>query len=275
MTLPLEDEFGDIIAKARFGQKRSLRSVALEASIAESVLASLENYERKPSREEVFALAKALGLNGERLYAIATGAYRPQPETRDGDENAQVIRLSTDTGMFTVHSYLLVCRTTRETAVVDTAANGRQVLEALRQRNLQPRFILLTHGHGDHIDEVDLVQRETCVPVIAGKKLETPPGVQEIKRLNDGDSIEFGRLRVVLRETPGHTPACVSFLSGRCVFSGDVIFAGSLGRGNHSYDAVLRSAKLLLSLPDDTRIYPGHGPSTTVGEEKANNPFFS
>lgn len=274
-SLPLEDEFGDIIGKARFGLKRSPRSVALEAGIAESVLTSLENYERKPSREEALAIAKALGLNGERAYAVATGAYHPKDEPSDGDDSAQVIRLSTDTGMFTVHSYLLVCRATGETAIVDTAANGRQALDAIRERGLQPRLILLTHGHGDHIDEVDLVQRETRVPVIAGKKLDTPNGVDQIERLDDGESVEIGQLRVSLRTTPGHTPACVTFVSGKSAFSGDVIFAGSLGRGNFSYDAVRNSAKnVVLSLPDDTRIYPGHGPSTTVGEEKAHNPFF-
>ena len=274
-SIPLEDEFGDIIAKARFGLKRSPRSVALEAGIAESVLTSLENYERKPSRDEAVAIAKALGLNGERVYAVATGAYHPKDETTDGDDDAQVIRLTTDTGMFTVHSYLLVCRATGETAIVDTAANGRQALDAIRERGLQPRLILLTHGHGDHIDEVDLVQRETRVPVIAGKKLDTPKGVDPIERLADGESVEVGNLRITLRDTPGHTPACVTFVSGKSAFSGDVIFAGSLGRGNFSYDAVRNSAKnVVLSLPDDTRIHPGHGPSTTVGEEKAHNPFF-
>jgi len=274
-SLPLEDEFGDIIAKARFGLKRSPRSVALEAGIAESVLTALENYERKPSREEAFALAKALGLNGERLYAIATGAYRPKDEPADGDETAQVIRLTTDTGMFKVHSYLLVCRATGETAIVDTAANSRQVLDALHQRRLRPRFILLTHGHEDHIAEVDIVQRETGVPVLAGRKLETPPGVDRMERLADGQSVAVGKLHVTLRDTPGHTPACVTFVSGKSAFCGDVLFAGSLGRGNFSYDAVRNSAKnVLFSLPDDTRLYPGHGPSTTVGEEKAHNPFF-
>lgn len=272
-TIPLEDEFGDIVAKARFGLKRTLAQVADAAGLTEETIRSLENYERAPTDAECRAIARAVGLNGDRLLAIANEAYRPRDETQEDD--AQVIRLKNYVGGMSVFSYLLVCRATGDVAAVDTAAHPDQILTTVQMKNLTPRLILITHTHADHIEGVDKVQKRWGVPVVMGEGTPAPAGVGACRHLPDGAEATLGRLRVVLRKTPGHTPYCVTFVAGNVALSGDLMFAGSLGRANHSYDAIRASVRdTLFALPDATRIYPGHGPSTTVGEEKANNPFF-
>lgn len=271
--IPLEDEFGDIIGKARFGLKKSVADVANAARVSEADLNALENYERKPTRAESDALARALNLNADRLWAVATGAYQPAAETSDGDDTTQVIRLRNDVG-FTVYAYLLVDRKSGDTAIVDTAAHPDQILAAIQAKGLKPRAILLTHQHADHIEGVDKLQKKTGVPVVAAKNAELPDTLENVVRLGDGETYDAGNVHVRLLETPGHTPGCAMYVTGNVAVSGDVLFAGSAGRGNYSYASVLSSIRdKVFRLPDSTRLYPGHGPSTTVGEEKAHNPF--
>jgi len=273
--IPLEDEFGDIIAKARFGLKRSTAHVALSAGVAEGALRSLEGYERQPSDREVAGIATALGLNADRLAAVVNGSWRPEDEPMDGDAQSQVVRLLNYVGGYPVFSYLLACRRTKQAVAIDTAADGEQVLREAQQRGLALQAVLLTHGHGDHVEDVAMVQERAGIPVVMGPTLPIPSGVQSMERIGDGETYSVGDVSIELRRTPGHTPDCVTYVSGKVAISGDVLFAGSLGRANFSYDAIRESVRTrLFTLSDDTRIYPGHGPSTTVGEEKAHNPFF-
>ncbi len=272
-SIPLEDEFADIVAKARLAQ--SPEEVAKAAGVSEQDLRALENYERQPTEHEARALARVLNLDADRLLAVANGTWSPAKETVDGDAQAQVIRLKNFVGGYPVFSYLLVCRDTQEAAVVDTAADPDQILDELRKRALTPKAIFVTHDHADHVEGLGQIQKSLGVPVVTGDGVEALRNVGEQVRLVDGETYRIGNLEVRLAKTPGHSAGCATFVAGSVAFSGDTIFAGSVGRPNHSYEAI-RSSILdkLFTLPDSTRLYPGHGPSTTVGEERAHNPFF-
>jgi hydroxyacylglutathione hydrolase len=274
-TIALEDEFGDIIGKARAGIGKSLADVAAEAGIDEADLTALESYERAPSVEENAAIAAAVGLDADRLYAIATEAWTPDEEPALVDADADVIRLQNFVGGYPVFSYILVCRKTKSAAIVDTAAAPEQVLEAVKEHGLNAQAILLTHDHADHVEGVDEVQRALNVPIVLGEEMGLPSGAGEHFRLGNDDTYRVGSLNVRLLTTPGHSKGCVTFVSGGLAFIGDLIFAGSMGKANYSFESSHASIVKLFALADATRLYPGHGPSTTIAEEKAHNPFLA
>jgi glyoxylase-like metal-dependent hydrolase (beta-lactamase superfamily II) len=102
-----------------------------------------------------------------------------------------------------------------------------------------------------------------------------PKGSRNFQIVKDGDELTLGNLRILCIETPGHTAGGISYLINKTLLSGDVIFAGSMGRANSSWQDLFNSiTQKVLRLPDATGIYPGHGPATTVGQEKEHNPFF-
>jgi len=274
-AIPLEDEFADIIAKARFGLGKTVGDVSKASGVSDGDIRALENYERPPTEAEVRAIAAAVELHPGRLLAIANDTWSPKEEAIDGDEHAQVVRLKNFVGGYPVYSYLLVCRRTGEVAIVDTAADAEQAMTAVRERKLTPTAILVTHGHADHVEGLDDIQSAFDVPVVLGEDLSPPPGVDDSVKLREGDTYSIGKLDVHLLKTPGHSAGCATFVAGSVALCGDVIFAGSVGRPNHSYPAIRSSiVDKLFALPDSTRLYAGHGPSTTVGEEKSHNPFF-
>ncbi|MBT3268910.1 MBL fold metallo-hydrolase [Candidatus Poribacteria bacterium] len=274
-AIALEDEFGDIIGKARAGRGKSLSAVAAESGVSEADLRALESYERPPSEDEANAIAEAVGLDGPRLYAIATESWAPDEEPALVDPAADVIRLQNFVGGYPVFCYILVCRKTRSAAVVDTAADPDKVLQAVKSAGLKPQAILLTHGHADHVEGVEQVQKTLGVPVVLSEDMGVPAGVGEHFKLGEGDTYRIGDLDVRMLKTPGHSEGCCTFVTGGVAIMGDLIFAGSMGKPNYSFEASMSSVEKLFELPDSTRLYPGHGPSTTIGEEKAHNPFLA
>ena len=274
-VIGLEDEFGDIVGKARAGLGKSLSAVAAGSGVSESDLRALESYERLPTAGEASAIASVLGLDANRLYDIATEAWAPAEEPDGVDPAADVIRIQNLVGGYPVFCYVLVCRKTKSAAVVDTAAAPEKVLAAVKRHGVTVSAILLTHDHGDHVEGVGRVQSELGVPVVFGDDMLAPAGVDEHFQLGDGDTYRVGDVDVRMMKTPGHSAGCVTFVSGAIAFIGDVIFAGSIGGPNFSFDASMSSVAKLFELPDTTRLYPGHGPSTTIGEERAHNPFLA
>jgi len=149
------------------------------------------------------------------------------------------------------------------------------VLAAVESHALNVQAILLTHDHADHVEGVGAVQKEFGAPVILGEDMALPSDVGEHFRLGESDTYRIGELDVKMMKTPGHSAGCVTFVAGGVALIGDLIFAGSMGKPNYSFEASKASVAKLFQLPDPTRLYPGHGPSTTIGEEKAHNPFLA
>ena len=274
METELEDELGDIVQKARDGKSFSQSDLAHAAGLSAQDIGRIERYEWIPEDQTVLKLADVLDLHGPSLLAIAGGKWVPEKETPDPGP-FDIECLNVFMGLYPVKCYLLICRETRATAVVDTGGNPEAVIKKARELNVKPEKILLTHAHPDHAGGLSQLDQAFQCPTWIDKREPSPSGSRDLRLGEEGDSIPLGKLKIEVIATRGHTPGGVSYRINRSVLSGDAIFAGSMGRANSSWPMLFNSIiKNLLTLPEDTRLYPGHGPATTVGEEKRHNPFF-
>jgi hydroxyacylglutathione hydrolase len=163
--------------------------------------------------------------------------------------------------------------------VVDPGAEPERILGEIAARTLDPSAILVTHGHVDHVGGVASVAKATGVRVYmpAGEadRLEAPPDVA----LEGGEQLEIGPFSVQVLAVPGHSPAHIAYLVEDVLLSGDVLFAGSVGRtdiAGSDPGQLDRTLRMLVEvLPPETRVFPGHGPATTIARERAANPFLA
>lgn len=276
--MPLEDDFSDILKKARTGQGLSVADVARMTGLPGGDVTALERGDRPRDRAEVRALAKALGLRAAPLEQIAIDKWEPvaqQPPTW-----IEIIHGSING--YGVQGYIL--HDNGEAVLIDTAYNASAMLEVLRNRGLTLVGICLTHGHADHADGIDQLLKHREVPVYLGpddvELLNWRPRAEVLAVPRGGQQIAVGRRMLHCLTTPGHTPGgmCYRVEDPRypVCFVGDTLFAGSIGRSNPSslYRTHLDSVRTrLLTLPPEYRLFPGHGPATTVEEELAHNPF--
>ena len=201
-------------------------------------------------------------------------------------------------GMMQTNCYLLGDPATRQAAVIDPGGDGHRIAGRLRELDLELAMILNTHAHFDHVLDAWLLKQELggdvflhaddqailedrmvglVAPLAATSK--SPRGSVD-HWLREGDRLQIGSLQLEVLETPGHTPGHVSFYlaAANVIFVGDTLFAGSIGRTDFpggSYEELIRSVKTkIFPLDEATVVLPGHGPETTVGEEKRSNPFF-
>lgn len=193
-------------------------------------------------------------------------------------------------GMFATNCYLVFCPETLKGIVIDPGSDGNKILDKIKEIKLDINCIVNTHGHVDHIGANGKLKEELKVPILLSEKdqeLYKNPGFglrlvlgkqpEPDKFITEGDNIEFGKCLLQIMETPGHTPGGMCLFDDKVVFCGDTLFAGSVGRTDlpgGSHPTLLRSInERLLKLPEQTIVYPGHGPATTIGEEIAVNPF--
>ncbi|MEE2986835.1 MAG: MBL fold metallo-hydrolase [Nitrospinota bacterium] len=274
MASALEDELGDIIQKARDGKSWGQTELARRVGLSTADIRRIEHYEWTPDDTAILRIAQVLDLHGPSLLAIARERWVPAPVIAD-PAPFDLVCLDVFMGLYPVKCYLLICRETRETAVLDTGANPEAIIKKAKELGVIPCMILLTHAHPDHAGGLSLLDRQFNCPTFIDKKEPRPSGSRDLHFVEDGQDLELGKLKIRVMTTPGHTPGGVSYVIGRSVVSGDAIFAGSMGRANASWLGLFNSITCkLLTLPDDFRLHPGHGPATTVGEEKQNNPFF-
>ena len=276
--MPLEDDFCDIIKKARTGRGLSVGDVARMTGLPGDNVTTLERGAHSPDRMQVRALTEALGLRPGPLEQIAIEKWEPvaQPPM------AWVERIQGSINGYGVQGY--VVHDSGEAVLIDTAYNAPAMIEFLSTHRLRLMGICLTHGHADHADGIDQILKFREVPVYLGTEdsdlLSWRPPVAQLKAPEHGQTITVGRLSVHCLATPGHTPGGICYRvdaeSQRVCFVGDTLFSGSIGRSNPStlYQTHLRSVRThVLGLRPEYRLLPGHGPATTVREELDHNPF--
>ena len=271
--MPLEDELGDILQKARDGKTWSQDDLVRATDLPKDDIQRIENYQLTPEDSVVLKLAKALDLDGPTLIDSAQERWEPKEPAVDPDFD--LVCLSVFMGEYPVNCYLVRCKATGETAVVDTGANPKTIINKAHEMGVRPNMILLTHAHPDHAGGLGELSDAFHCPTYIDHNEPKPKGSRNFKIVKDGDELTLGNLRILCIETPGHTAGGISYLINKTLLSGDVIFAGSMGRANSSWQDLFNSiTQKVLRLPDATGIYPGHGPATTVGQEKEHNPFF-
>ena len=248
MTTPLEDNFADIVGKARRGLGLPGGSLpALKADI------------RK--------LAASLGLRPDALLASARRSWHPQPTPAIHGLKC----FSTAYGEMKVNSYLVIDPATGEAAAFDTGTD----CSAMLALGVPIQQVFLTHTHRDHIADLEKLLRKTSAEAFVSER----DPLRGATNFADGATFHIGKLRVETRRTSGHavggTTFVVTGLERALAFIGDALFSGSMGGApRRAWDEALNGLRQqILTLPEETILCPGHGPLTTVAEEKIHNPF--
>jgi glyoxylase-like metal-dependent hydrolase (beta-lactamase superfamily II) len=271
----LEDHIGDIIRKSRQMTNVSEAAAAKAAGLALEELLALEDSGKIIKRPNFKALAPLIDLHPDKLERIANG-WLPRPP--DLSIFRELRWISTEGDGMTVHCYLVWDEVTREAALFDTGFDPSRVFKLIDDDRLLLKHLFITHTHADHIASMGAVQTKFPKMRLHTNAKSAPP--QHRNRPND--FIQLGSLRITNRDTPGHAEDGVTYVIGtwpedapHVAIVGDAIFAGSMG-GAKQFGALAKQKvrEQILTLPPDTLICPGHGPLTTVGQEKENNPFF-
>lgn len=270
MPLPLEDTLPDILGKAQRGLGLSDSAVAARAGLSVEAVQRLRagQFDAAATRQ----VAPVLGLNARALEAIGEDAYAPAPVgSFDG-----LSQFNTKFDDMTVNAYLVWDPATLDAAAFDTGSDCTGILDQLRSGGLTLRSIFLTHTHGDHVFDLDRLHQKTGAPAFVSSR-EPLRGAAPI---DPGREFTLGSLRIGTRLTWGHSRGGMTYvitgLRRPAAVVGDALFAGSMGGGMVSYqDALRTNREEIFSLPGDTILCPGHGPMTSVAEEKEHNPFFA
>ncbi len=273
--LPLEDTFGDILRKAMRGTGTSETQLADATGIARATIAHWLKDEGAATDDEARAVASVLRLDGPKLADSAAARWQP-PRI----ERADVRRHPQDP--HPSNGYVFFLEQGRRAALVDPAGIPQNLLRVLRDGAYHLQYILITHKHPDHCDATADVARAFPDATIVMHPLDVHAIGSLSKNalpIRDNETLPFGDdASIRMLHTPGHTDGSSSFLFEGALFSGDTLFAASVGGayGDEStYADILNSVRSkLFTLPDDTVVMPGHGPPSKIGLEKHHNPFF-
>lgn len=267
----LEDNFNDILGKTRRGLKLQDSQIAKRAGVpAETLAALLAGEVDEPALR---AVAVAMGLAPEPLVALARGSWYPEaPEAIDGFR-----MFSTPFEDMVVNSALVWDPATLEAAAFDTGATCGAMLALAKEKGLSIRQIFVTHTHPDHIADLEKLARETGAEVFTE---EREPVTVPATLFREGSLFRIGALTVETLDTSGHSPGQTTFvvtgLAKPLAIVGDALFAGSMGGSADRFgDQRRNTGDKILGLSADTVLVPGHGPLTTVSQERIHNPFFA
>src|SRR3954447_8108298 len=270
MAIPLEDNVSDIIGKAERGLGISDSQLAERASVSTDAVRKIRGGDL--NGDAIERVAPILKLSAAALRKLAAGEW--EPETI-GDIDG-LAAFNTTYGDMTVNAYLVWDPATRDAVAFDTGADCSAMLKRIEKEELKTKLILLTHAHPDHVADLARLREGTRAPVYISDR-EPEEGAESIP---EGKHFKVGTLAIEARLTSGHSPGGITYvvtgLARPIAIVGDSLFAGSMGGGNVSYqDALKNNREKILTLPDETIVCPGHGPLTTVGKERRDNPFFA
>jgi hydroxyacylglutathione hydrolase len=271
--IPLEDSFLDIVRKAlSYGQmaaKIGDQALATQSKIPIEIWRQLKN----GIWDETYGprAAAFLGLNARALSEIAHESWHPGEIAI-----SNLYQCVTPFSPTSVNAYVFWNPASHDALIVDTGMDATPILDFIRQKNLTVKMILLTHGDGDHVFELDRLMEITSAPAFIHAR-EHLSGTLPIE---EGSELILGNWKIHVLETPGHTAGGVTYLirdtQPWLAFTGDAIMAGTMGKVRGDFAMACRVLReKILALPEDTILAPGHGPLTTVGGEKRHNPFLA
>ncbi len=265
----LEDNHEDIIAKALRGQGVGKSAIAERANIERS---AIERILRGQVLEGAIAnIAPVLDLNAEKLLISARKEWSPKQVELNG-----LKRFESDFGEMSVNSYVVFDQESKKAWIFDTGTDCSSLISFIEEDGLKVDSILLTHTHRDHIYCLDEMKKNFGIPKVFVHKSEP---LRDSILIDEGFSMNLGRFSLKVLHTHGHSAGGLTYLIEGLpcpvAIVGDALFDGSMGGGMVSYhDALRTNREKIMTLPDNCVICPGHGPMTTVGEEKKYNPFF-
>ncbi len=273
--LPLEDTFGDILRKAMRGVGINEKQLATATGIPAQSIAEWLKDRGAADDAQAREVALVLRLDGSKLSDSAAQRWAPPPiELLDVRRHPQKPHPS--------NGYVFFLDQGRRAALVDPAGIPQNLLRLLREGDYHLQYILVTHKHEDHCDATADVARAYPDAQIVMHKLDVHaigPLASKAMLVRDNETLPFGDgASIRMLHTPGHTDGSSSYLFQGSLFSGDTLFAASVGGAYgdvSTYDDILNSVRSkFFTLPGDTVVMPGHGPPTTIELEKQHNPFF-
>ncbi|MFA5258012.1 MAG: MBL fold metallo-hydrolase [Opitutales bacterium] len=268
-TVRLEDDWLDLIGKARKGHRMNQHALCSKAGISDL------QWRELPDGDALASVARALSLDARGLLMLARGEYKPDCPTIPG-----LIQIPTPFPIpgfpdGTANAYLAFDPATRRAALFDGGTEPGLILEQIEKHTLRLEHIFITHTHHDHIGGLPTIHSMfPDVPVRAHKS-----ELVSACAIADGETVEIGTLKIEARHTPGHTRGGMSYivngLERPLAMVGDAMFAGSAGNAPDSWAETLRMLEnKIMTLPAETIICPGHGPLTTVAYEREYSPLF-
>lgn len=272
MSIPLEDSYSDVIGKAQRGLGLDDDALAKKLELSSYELAVAKEVKNAPP-QVVAKLAAALELDARALQELAHGRYTPKVQLpSDG-----FFMANTPFDDMTANAYLVWDKETKLAAAFDTGGDAQPLIDEIAKRGLTLQDIYLTHTHGDHIVDVDRLREKAGGSV--GVHVPEPEKLEGAVPFKPGVTFKLGRLQIESRSTSGHSPGGTTYhihgLDTPLSIVGDALFAGSAGGIKQDYHGSLKLIRdNILSGQDNTVLAPGHGPLTTVKNEKVNNPFF-
>ena len=268
-SIPLEDNFEDVLGKALRGTGIPDGVLEFLTGVPEETIGKLKegHFEEKALRQ----VASPLGLDADALVERGMNSWCPEPVEVDG-----LRQFNTVFDDMTVNNYLVWDPASKAAALFDTGTDASKAIATVVELSLDLEQLFLTHTHLDHIIDRATVESHNGSLQTHVNALEPAEGAA---RFQPGDSFTVGALQIATRLTKGHSPGGITYviegLKRPVAIVGDALFAQSMGGGMISYqDALATNRSELFTLEDHTVICPGHGPMTSVGEEKAHNPFY-